>query len=366
MALRRAAGLVLEIRDGQVLDVAALLGGTLVVEPASKLVATTPLGAEHELSPDDVRALLDPGDDEATARLASAGILVDDEPEAGGWHPDAARFHFATRWRDVAPAASFEPQPRERESATPGLEALRAALGPPPPHFHRAGDGDEAVPLPSGRRDGGLYRLLAARETRRSFDAARPTTRDELATVLRYTVGCHGTARLLDDLVVLKKTVPSSGGLHAIEAYPLVASVDGVAPGLYHYEVERHELAPIELLDPSEAERLVVEATGQAYLRSAHVLLILTARFERSFWRYRRHPKAYAALLMDAAHVSQTLYLVCTDLGLGAFVSAAVNNASLDDRLGLDPLREGVVLACGFGRPAADELRQAFDPFEPS
>src|SRR6266508_1716375 len=208
MALRRAAGLVLRIRDGHALDVRALLRGALVRERTATLVASLPGGVEHELTVDDIRALLEPSDDDTTRRLASLGLLVDRESADGGWHPDAAHFHFATRWRGVAAAGALEPGPSDRDAAVAGLRALRAALGPPPPHFHRAGDADDALALPDGRRDGELYRLLRARETRRSFDRTRPTTRDELATVLRYTVGCHGTARLLDDLVVLKKTVP--------------------------------------------------------------------------------------------------------------------------------------------------------------
>jgi SagB-type dehydrogenase family enzyme len=89
---------------------------------------------------------------------------------------------------------------------------------------------------------------------------------------------------------------------------------------------------------------------GQSFLRSAHALLVMTARFERSFWRYR-DDGAYASLLLDAGHLSQTLYLVCTELGLGAFVTASLNTANIDERLGLDPTSEGAIAACGCGRP---------------
>jgi nitroreductase len=64
--------------------------------------------------------------------------------------------------------------------------------------------------------------------------------------------------------------------------------------------------------------------------------------------------------MMDAAHLSQTLYLVATELGLGAFITAAINNVDIEERLGIDGYREGVLAVCGFGRPAAE--RSAFDP----
>jgi SagB-type dehydrogenase family enzyme len=86
----------------------------------------------------------------------------------------------------------------------------------------------------------------------------------------------------------------------------------------------------------------------------------LAARFDRAFWKYRNHPKAFGALLMDAAHLSQTLYLVATELGLGAFVTAAINNVDIEERLGLDGYEEGVLAVCGCGRPAAEP-----SPFDP-
>jgi SagB-type dehydrogenase family enzyme len=87
---------------------------------------------------------------------------------------------------------------------------------------------------------------------------------------------------------------------------------------------------------------------------------VLAARFERAFWKYRNHRKALTALVMDAAHLSQTLYLVATELGLGAFVTAAINNADIEERLGLDGYRQGVLAVGGFGRPAAQP-----SPFDP-
>jgi hypothetical protein len=52
---------------------------------------------------------------------------------------------------------------------------------------------------------------------------------------------------------------------------------------------------------------------------------------------------------MDAAHLSQTLYLVSADLKLGAFVTMAINGRDIEDRLGLDGVTEGVVAMTGCG-----------------
>jgi nitroreductase len=70
---------------------------------------------------------------------------------------------------------------------------------------------------------------------------------------------------------------------------------------------------------------------------------------------------------MDAGHLSQTLYLVCAELGLGAFVTAAVNGADIEERLGLEPFVEGVLAVCGCGKPASapSELEPGFLPYVP-
>ena len=78
---------------------------------------------------------------------------------------------------------------------------------------------------------------------------------------------------------------------------------------------------------------------GQSYFGTAAVSFVLTARFYRNHWKYRRHQKAYAGILMDAAHLSQTLYLVSDDLGLGAYVTIAINARDIEARLGLDGVR---------------------------
>jgi putative peptide maturation dehydrogenase len=202
------------------------------------------------------------------------------------------------------------------------------------------------------------------RKTTRSLDPEASLTLDELGALLYYTFGCQGYLDLGEGIVVLKKTSPSGGSLHPVEAYPLVVAVDGLAPGLYHYRTDRHALELVTPLRRAPARELLVDfAAGQTYLSTASVLIVMTARFDRSFWKYR-HPRAYAVLHMDAAHLSQTLYLLCAELGLGVFVSAAVNAGNIEDLLGLDGFKEGVIAVCGCGRPAAE--RSPYDAdFEP-
>lgn len=382
--VRRTAYLVLRFGDDLLPDIERLLRGEVdlvrqtrllgvsVVTGREQPISSAELSLLSSLSPDrwtdvdDIELDGAPIDDDTLRRLALAGLVVCDSSEdalaelrereellaARGWDPYAALYHSRSRWRDVDVGDLAETKPPQ--------QAARDA----PPAFHAHAGAEPVLDLPLVRPSDGLFRLLLERRTTRGFDRDAAVTRDELALLLDYSFGCHGFARVDDRITLLKKTSPSGGSLHAIEAYPLVLDVDGVAPGLYHYRADRHALECVSALGREEAAKVLLEVTaGQTYLSSAKVLFVMSARFGRSFWKYK-DPRAYAVLLMDAAHLSQTLYLLSAELGLGAFVSAAVNAANIEERLGLDTFDQGVLAVCGFGRPAHE--RSPFDlEFQP-
>jgi putative peptide maturation dehydrogenase len=369
--------------DFPFLDVDELLRGRVKELARSQLAAFSILSGETvELSEADLELVLatpagewvEAADEDRARTLAHRGVLLmdDDDGEldelrrrdeqlaALNWNLESAVYHFIARWHGVD---LREDGPDLLPPSNEALHEFVEAYGPPPPAFC-AVPGDR-VELPCVERRGDLYDVLCRRRTTRSFDSESGLPLDDFATVMHYVFGYQGYARLFGEITTLKRTSPSAGGFHPVEAYPLVLRVNGVEPGLYHYNSRDHGLERIATLDAADERELAAQfVCGQTYFADAHVLVALAVRFERAFWKYRNHPKALAALLMDAAHLSQTLYLVCTEMGLGAFVTAAVNNADIDEQLGLDGYGEGVVAVCGFGRPATEP--SPFDPvFEP-
>jgi len=339
---------------------------------AAPLASYSLLSAEAaDLTTDEFDALLGiPEDrwvwrrDEVAIALCRRGLLVSDDPDDSlvqlrqrdesltrlGWDSAAAFFHLTSRWSDVE--ADVDDDVPE---------------GSPPPTFHER-VAERRTPLPPVERRSELRRILRARATARSFDPFAAMSLQELSVLLDEVWGAHGFLEVTEDVSLVRKTSPSGGSLHPIEVYPLLVRVDGVEPGLYHYCVARHELELIEPLEVSQARELLVTFTaGQPYFRSAAALFLMTARFGRTFWKYREHPKAYRVVLLDAGHLSQTFYLVCTELGLAPFVTAAVNEANIEERLGLDPLDEGALVACGCGRagPSSSDRAPDFEPYAP-
>jgi putative peptide maturation dehydrogenase len=376
--VRRTKYLFVYPEDRRWLDVAAMLRGEAQVAPLRQVFAISILAAEeYPLSRLELEALLEvpsdrwvdaatvPADSACVAGLVRRGLLLSDEADdvlaefrrreerlsSDRWHLYAALFHFLTRWRDIDLGVEAGEAAGDERTLT---ETWIHEFGNPPPHFHTLAAPARVEELPLVRREGGLYEALARRRTVRSFDVERPMTAEELGVVLFYAFGCHRYLPVTDDVVALGKTSPSGGGLHPTEIYPLLLRVEGLEPGVYHYEVGRHALALIEPLSLTEATLVAEKFTcNQGFAQHAHALFVLSARFYRSYWKYRRHKRAYGVLLLDAGHLSQTFYLVCADLGLGAFVTAAVNGIDIEERLGLDGFGEGVLAVCGCGIPSA-------------
>ena len=397
--LRRTEYAFLYCADSGLLDLARLVRGTIEIRPHQELFGVSLLtGDERPVDAEDVALLLRvPGErwlplaeiapvgdatrDRALS-LARAGFLVTDEPagplarlrerderlNANGWDPHAALFHLAVRrfGSEAAPSAEGErADAGDAAIVAEALERLAAEGRAPSPHFHSRGG--TRLDLPASGGNDGLFATLARRRTTRGFDPEAAVTVEQLAALLGHVFGCRGVLPLGSHLTLVRKTSPSGGALHPVEAYPLVIRASDAPAGLYRYDVERHALEELEPLAEEAARELAARFTrGQADWRGASALVVLTARFYRSFWKYRRDPRAYAVLLLDAGHLSQTFQLVCAELGIGGFVTASIDGDAIDERLGLEPTEEGALAICGCGVPkTGSALEMPFEPYSP-
>jgi putative peptide maturation dehydrogenase len=320
-------------------------------------------------TPEEIADLVERGVILADADTPAQRRLVDGEQrlERIGWHDLAAIYHSFSSWDSI-------------ETKDPELEPVAATnedrlanhvrkYGLPPPHFvHRDGALAEIALDPTQPEDD-FFRAMAGRMTTRAYRRDVALDRKRFDLMMRAVFGAQGIRELSRGITAIKKTSASGGGLHPTEAYVLVQSVEGLEPGLYHYQVRTHSLVLIERLDAKAIHELATKfVAGQDYFVEAHVLVILVARFHRHFWKYVEHLKAFKAVLMDSAHLSQTLYLTAAHLGLGGFFTAAINDASIGKYLGLDHLEEGVIAVTGFGVPdrTRTELQFNPDPYDPA
>jgi SagB-type dehydrogenase family enzyme len=252
------------------------------------------------------------------------------------WLPHGS-FHFATK--DTA-FLSFNRAVKYNQSLT--------AQSPPPAKFKNYPKAPK-IPLPAAAADAEFPRMLLARRTHRRY-SSKNLSLDQVSKLLYYTWGVTGTVNSASFGPLPAKTSPSGGSRHPVEVYLLALRVDGVAPGLYHYDCRRHRL---ELLRAGDFSRQAGDyCAGQKWVSEAGAVFLMTAVFPRSMWKYRI-PRAYRVVLLDAGHLGQTFCLVATWLGLAPFSTGALHDTRIEADLGLDGITESVVFATAAGVPVS-------------
>lgn len=382
MPLRRPHYLVFEPRERPLDSLARLLAAEDGAASVAWIALAPHLGREQVVEAGDLAVFeaLAPGEvaDAAAlsarfgaariARLVGAGLLLDEGDahaglrardarlrEAGWWGPAALVQAFG-RWDGVDVAAT------EREEGRRTAAQLLLENGAPPPEALELLPASARIALPRPASTN-FDALLQARLTCRNFDPHAGLAQDDMASLLQRVFGVQGRLELAPGAAVFKKTSPSGGGLHPIEAFVLVQRVDGLAPGLYHYHCLAHALEPIAPLAADAAAAGALElVAGQPWFAAAPMLVLMAARYPRSYWKYRHHAKAWKVVQLDAGHLSQTFYLSATERGLGAFVTAAINDACAERLFGLDGLDIAPVAVCGAGLRADRGPVRELDP----
>jgi len=127
---------------------------------------------------------------------------------------------------------------------------------------------------------------------------------------------------------------PSGGAIYELEVYVVVKECWGLAPGLYHYAADAHQL--YKLSDRTAGvEALLNDAqhsTGGEC--KPQVLIVLSARFQRLMWKYQS--LAYALTLKHVGALYQTMYLVATAMGLAPCAVGGGNSDRFAQAAGLD------------------------------
>ena len=193
--------------------------------------------------------------------------------------------------------------------------------------------------------DAGFADVLLARRSRRGY-AGTPLSLQELSTLLVLGYGAGIPTRAYNRPDVPLRAVPSAGGLQCVELYVVVNSVEGLEPGIYHYDAVGGAL---ELVERGSFRYRLTDVFYQAeWITDASVVLMTAPVLPRLSWKYNR--RALRMVHIDSGIVTQTLHLAATSLKLRSCVVLGFDDETADDFLGLDGRTQSTTLALAVGR----------------
>jgi len=193
--------------------------------------------------------------------------------------------------------------------------------------------GGEMIDLPQPQfTNASLEECIYKRRSIRDFED-RELTIQQISNLLWSAQG-------LTDSIREFRAVPSAGATYPLEVF--VAKKDGV----FRYIPERHKLK--KELDGDIRKEIAKAALNQMFIADAGVVIIITAVFKRTAWRYGE--RAYRYINNEVGHCAQNIHLEAVALGLGSVPIGAFDDDKLKKLLKLKEEEPLYIIPVGYIR----------------
>jgi SagB-type dehydrogenase family enzyme len=194
-----------------------------------------------------------------------------------------------------------------------------------------------------------LDEVMFHRRTARAF-APEPLKLDQLAKVLIMSYGVNRSNEGTNFPRPFR-VIPSGGALYPLEIFLHAHKVDGLAPGLYHYDPEEHNLDILRQSD--ESESIMPHLVQPELARNASVVIFITAVFGRTTFKYG--DRGYRFVLLEAGHLAQNANLTASEMGLITANIGGYADRGVDRYLGLDGLNDSTIYLLLLGQPGEED-----------
>ncbi|MCF7858870.1 MAG: SagB/ThcOx family dehydrogenase [Candidatus Cloacimonetes bacterium] len=223
--------------------------------------------------------------------------------------------------------------------------------GLPQPSLEKEYDTDkELIDLKPGDeiniQNADLISNIKNRKSHRKFNND-PVTKDELSFLLWATQGVKKIFERNKKAYATFRTVPSAGARHPLETYLLINNISGLKKGLYRYLALEHKLLFLNKIQDA-ATKITSATQGQKFIGEAAVVFIWSCIAYRGEWRY--NIASHKAMLLDAGHLCQNLYLACEGIAAGTCAIAAYDQDKVDKLIGVDGQNEYSVYLAPVGK----------------
>lgn len=221
--------------------------------------------------------------------------------------------------------------------AAPGIAISTSSIAAAPNGFKRYVHAPTTF-LPAPRfADASLAEVIVGRQSRRDYNCMTVSLQ-EMGTLAYAAVGRQESSQ--------RRCVPSAGGLYPLELYVAAMKIDGLAPGLYHYDTRAHGLT--RLRTTACHDELIRAIFIKDSVRTAAAMFALTGVFGRSKIKYGE--RAYRFVLLEAGHAMQNMCLAATGAGLGLCPIGGFVDDVVNDVLEIDGIEEAALYLATMGR----------------
>lgn len=176
--------------------------------------------------------------------------------------------------------------------------------------------GSIELPAPRVTGSASLEQVIAQRRSQREFTNSR-LTMGEVGQLLWSAQGITDPKGL--------RAAPSAGALYPLELYLVAGTIEDMAPGVYHYRPDRHQLIKTESGDSRMA--LARAALSQDWIADAAAVVVFTADYQRTMRKYGHRSKRYVHI--ETGHAAENLFLQAQSLGLATVIVGAFDDDAL-------------------------------------
>lgn len=192
-----------------------------------------------------------------------------------------------------------------------------------------------------------LRKVVLKRRSVREF-SGKPISLNNLANIIFNAYGITTEVTLKFGIGQKMRAVPSGGALYPLELYVASLNVNGLPPGIYHYNVEAHSL---ELVREGQFKAELGHAIFyEEMFKSVSALFIITGMLKRSSMKYGE--RAYRFMMLEAGHVGQNITLTAVALGLGSVMLGGFYDNDVDEIIGVDGVSETTLYTAAVGTVA--------------
>ncbi len=244
--------------------------------------------------------------------------------EAGVFHQHTAetpRISYANKMGNIYDIAMMENYVKEKT---------------PPKNFKEYSGPRVVLDKPTIDETISIKNILDSKKTGTMIDVKK------LGRLLYFAFGKTGYREMQVTGKHIRKTVPSGGSRHPYEFYLLIHQIEGIDPGIYHYQFNDHYLTLLRRLEKSEIrmiidKNLIIDSRRLNFI--PQFAIVYSCVFERGMYRYR-YSRSYRVMLYDLGHIYQNLDFIVRAYGLNMYSGYSCHERKVEELIGFDSVSE--------------------------